>query len=256
MRFIFIYWQRLGFQVASSQLGKNMKRGIVGFCFAFGALSAVAQVSEPAATCFDQLNSDPALIRLLPHVGSLSKNDAANFEMIVSKRKPSEPEKKSILAWGSARQKCVDIYRENLPRTLPAAAFEIEDTNQGEMQQLLATLYRGQMTYGEFVETRKKLGEAKITKLRQLLAQEQDRQQRQENEKMQQEVANAQRAQQQEQYQAAVRAQQEAASQAQFNNGLNLLLMSRPRPPAPLSISPSINCTSRASFGTVVTNCN
>lgn len=233
-----------------------MKRSIVGICVAFGALSAVAQTPDPGVACFDQLNFDPTLSRLLPYVGSLSKNDGATFDMMVSKRKPSELEKKAILAWGLARQKCVDIYRENLPRTLPPAAFEIEATHQNEIQQLLASLYRGQITYGEFIEARKKSGEAKITKLRQLLAQEQYRQQRQENEKRQQEIADAQRAQQQEQYQAAVRAQQEAVNQAQLNNGINLLLMSRSRPPAPIGLSPSINCTSRPSFGTVVTNCN
>lgn len=232
-----------------------MKRVLVAITFAFATLSVTAQVPNPGATCFEQLNSDPALSRLLPHVGSLNKSDRATFSMIVSKQKPSESDKKAIIAWGVARDKCADIYRENAPAGFPAAFIDLESKSHSESQQLLASLYKGQLTYGEFVELRKKWGEAKMSKIRELTAQDEARQRREVTEKIQQEIADAQRTQQQEQYQAAVRAQREAESQAQINNGINLLLQARPRPPMP-SLSPSINCTSRPSFGSVITNCN
>ena len=210
---------------------KNMKRVIVVMFFTCNALAANAEKS--AEVCFDQLDSNPVLSRLLPHVGSVSKTNAATFQMMVSKLKPSKAEKEAIAVWGLEQQKCADMYRESLPQGLPPAAFEIEAKSQSDMQQLLVTLYRGQLSYGEFIEFRKKLGEVKITKLRELLSQEQTRQQQQENEKMQRDSANEDRARQQAQYEASVRAQKEAADQAQFNSGIDLLLKSRPRPPAP-----------------------
>ena len=233
-------------------------RVFVTVAVAFAALSANAQGTNPGSACFEQMNSEPALSRLLPHVGSLSKSNLATFSMTVSKEKPSEIDRKAIIAWGQARDICIRIYQENYPQGFPEAFIELEAKNQNEVQQLLASLYKKQVTYGEFVELRKKLGEAKMSQIREITAREQARERQEAGEKIQQEIADKQRAQQQEQYQAAVRAQQEAANQAQLNNGINLLLMSRQRPPAPapLGLSPSINCTSRPSFGSVITNCN
>lgn len=232
-----------------------MKKLFVAIAVTVASLSVGAQGKNPGGTCFEDLNSDPALARLLPHVGSFSKSDSATFGMIVSKEKPSEADKKAIIAWGRARDNCIKIYRENLPEGFPPELIEVEAASQSELQQLLATLYRGQMTYGEFVESRKKLGEAKISKFRIISDQNSARQRQEMTEKIQQGIADRQREQQQEQYQAAIQAQKEADSRAQFNNGINLLLQARPRPVMP-SLSPSINCTSRPSFGSVVTNCN
>lgn len=182
---------------------------------------------DPSNPCFQSIEHNPSVQILKPHLGSMTKADAATLDMRASALKPTEEEKAALRSWAELRQTCLDVGKQFRAQYAPAWYTSIIDESQSRFIINLSKLYAGQSTYGQFVNDRAAL--AADTRARQSAANE-----------------NARRSEQQS---AAAR---QAQSSAELSNALMLMQLSQPRP-APMM--PPMSCASRNVGGTVYTDC-
>jgi hypothetical protein len=210
------------------------------------AASAHAQTSadDPTIQCLGALATHPDVAPLADKLGSLTAANKQTIAQLADSSKPTESEKAMISAWGTQRMACMEQgtrFRAQYAPPGMGAAFE---DNQRRIISLLAKLYSGELTYGQFNQARNESSAYFFAQVRQI-SQQLDSQQRAERDRL-----DAQR-----QYEAQ---RQQAEAQAQFQSGLQLLQMARPQPmQMPNLLQPSVNCISRPLPGNGVrTTCN
>lgn len=191
---------------------------------------ARTSADDPSRKCFSSLGDDPQLRVLHPKVGKPSDHTSTTLDMLSSKDRATEEEKKAIQQWAFLRNACVDAGKRFREIHQPPMYSGLVESQNERFVVELAKLYAGDVTYGEFNSTRKQMAAQNADVYRNALVQEQQ----------------ANRSAQQ--LQAARKAQQAA----EFNNAMILLQASRP---APLPVRPPVSCTSRAIGNTLQTDC-
>ncbi len=126
-------------------------------------LCAPAWATEnPVARCFETIYTNPRLAPIATKVGN--GTDASTFTpaQLANPVLATEEEKLLIADWYKARRLCVNFganyYSVNYP-----AQLHIYEWQQAEFSLLMASLFQGKISYGEFVTQRQRLvTEAKL----------------------------------------------------------------------------------------------
>lgn len=201
---------------------------------------AVSGADDPTVQCLGALAARPDLRPLEVKIGSLASANKQTIAQLADPSRPTEDEKALISTWGTQRMACVEQgarFRTEYAPPGVGAAFE---DNQRRLIVLLAKLYAGELTYGQFNQARNESSGVFQAQMQQL-QQQMNAQNR----------ASQERAAAQNQLEAQ---QRQAATQAQFQQGLQLLQMARPQP-IPNLMQPPIECISRPTIGGVRTTC-
>jgi hypothetical protein len=189
--------------------------------------------SDPTNSCLAQSENSPALAILKPKVGKLFGRADPTIEMRANRDKPTDEEKQALSAWGKVRQQCLEMGRAYRAQYAPPGWVAAVEDGQSQLWQAIASLYVGDITFGQFVAERDRIGIAAVAGMEQA-----DR------------ADMATRAQQ-----AQQRAKDAQQSEARANAAIQMLLQPPPQAVRPMQ-TPSVNCTSRAVGNTVQTNCN
>jgi hypothetical protein len=184
---------------------------------------------DPSAPCYRQLETDQRFAALKTKIGSVIASNKATVEMLASTEKPTEEERRQISVLGVARQSCADMGHAFRLTYAPPGYEAAFMAGQNDVLALLARLYAGELTYGEFNRERLDLGHRTSANMNATV----DRAQ-----------ANAQ--------QSAIQSQQSALQSMQI---MQMMQANRPAPqPLPLPAQP-INCTSSRIGSQTYTNC-
>jgi hypothetical protein len=111
---------------------------------------------NPVVRCFETIYTNPKLAPIAAKVGN--GTDASTFtpEQLANPAFASAEEKLLIADWYQARRLCVNFganyYSVNFP-----AQLHIYEWQQAEFSLLMASLFQGRLSYGEFVTQRQRL---------------------------------------------------------------------------------------------------
>jgi hypothetical protein len=185
---------------------------------------------DPAKTCFDSLPTNPRWSSLNARI-PLADPRQATVQMLADNAKPSGDELGALSQWANARKLCADMAITFRQRYAPPGVAGIYERQQMAILQSIASLYAGEVTYGQFNVQRQHITTQAIAEYEALRSQ------------------HAQQAQ-------ANQAQRQAESQVQFQQGIQLLQMARPQPmPMPNLMQPPVECITRPTLGGYRTTC-
>jgi hypothetical protein len=103
--------------------------------------------------CFSALESNPEL-QILKGKIALGNVSGQNLEMLANDKKPSPAEKSALAKWDALRQPCIKQSSEwSQSHYAPNIAL-IADRLKNQFNSLLADLYGGKITYGQFAKAR------------------------------------------------------------------------------------------------------
>jgi hypothetical protein len=130
----------------------NRKLVLLGFALLM-PLFAFAQATDPSAECFNALESNLEL-QILKGKVALGKSSEQTLEILANDKKPSPAEKSALAKWDALRQPCIKQSVEwNNSHYAPNIAV-IANRVASQFKSLLADLYSGKMTYGQFAKAR------------------------------------------------------------------------------------------------------
>jgi len=111
---------------------------------------AQLMAADPTAICVKRLGEDPFVITNLSAKTGIGRPGAPTLEMLSDKSYANDAEKKALSAYSAARQQCIDsganYRRQNLPSQV---TLTMEQSGQN-ITFLLAKLYAGEITFGEY----------------------------------------------------------------------------------------------------------
>jgi hypothetical protein len=211
-------------------------RTVLAIAVLAAAAAAHAQrptgADDPTIHCLRSLSERAELAPLAAKIGDLNNAHRQTLPQLADPSKPTEDEKALISLWGTERMTCLDRGRQFRAQYAPPAFAQAFEGGQQRFITLLARLYSGELTYGQFNQARNESATQMAAQFQQAAQGLND-------------LARAEQA------------QRQAEAQAQFQSGLQLLQMARPQPvPMPNLMQPSVNCISRPTLGGVQTTCN
>ena len=111
------------------------------------------KTSDPSEECFSALEGNPEL-QILKGKVALGKSSEQTLEILANDKKPSSAEKSALAKWDALRQPCIKQSSEwNSSHYAPNIAV-IADRVGSQFKSLLADLYAGKITYGQFAKAR------------------------------------------------------------------------------------------------------
>jgi hypothetical protein len=220
-----------------------MRNVAIWFAVAIVPMAAHSQPSNPSNECFSNLESSPEL-QVLKGKVALGGIGGQTLEMLANDKKPTAAEKIALAKWDSLRQPCIKMNTEwNESRLAPNVTVVI-DKVAGQFKEILADLYSGKITYGQFAKIRQANSDKAKVEIANIDQQNQNNsfQQKQQQQQLEQQAAAT------------------AAQERQANNALatQMLLNNKPyQAPVPYQVQPikpptttncykmgnSINCT-------------
>ena len=120
--------------------------------------------------CYFELNSNPKLTRLLPKVGAIQteKGYRAPIELLADKTKPNKEDKAAIGFWAKERQDCDQKAQAFLQAKTSPGNYAVRQSVDSRYYALLARLYAGDLSFGEFVQNRQDLNQSLSAQLREV----------------------------------------------------------------------------------------
>jgi hypothetical protein len=113
--------------------------------------------TDKVKQCFTEITSDLALNPIRDKI-SLSGEANQSFGVLINTTKPSSEEKNAIQKWGLARDKCLELQRlSNSANNVSPSIIALIQSHSNNQQSLIAQLYLGSMSYGEFASKRQVL---------------------------------------------------------------------------------------------------
>lgn len=111
---------------------------------------------DPAVACYNSITADPELSSLAPKVGGLISPSGVTIETRSNQSRPTDSEKSLIGKWDAERQRCFSMGASHRKQYLNPQVVMLGDELNLNVSQLIAKLYQGSLTYGEFVIEREK----------------------------------------------------------------------------------------------------
>lgn len=193
---------------------------------------AVGPRDDPTFACYDGLDAGRTdLAPIIARTGSLALANRSSLEQMAETSKPSPEERPLISAWAAARQNCLDAGASFRAVNAPSPYRSAFEQGQSRAMILIARLYAGELSWGEFNRARRELAMQNSTNLR---------------------AAGEQ-----------IRAEEQAEDSRRLSATRDALLIQQmlaPTPiarPAQLPAPPrTVNCTSRNVLGSIQTTCN
>jgi hypothetical protein len=107
--------------------------------------------------CFKNLAGDPELVGLKDKVALGSANDQT-FTMLADNSKPTAKEKELLKIWGSKRDTCIRLDREEMQEArAPLPLSNLKNSYLAAGQLLVADLMNGNLTYSGYAVKRQEL---------------------------------------------------------------------------------------------------
>ena len=109
--------------------------------------------SDPSIACMVNVESLPELAPLKAKLGSL-RGASQDLDVMADTSAATQAEKPLLKLWHSARIACMnegDVFRAT--KTIPGYVGLVSD-HTGSMNRLIAKLYQGEMSFGEFASQR------------------------------------------------------------------------------------------------------
>ncbi|MDQ0571509.1 hypothetical protein QFZ42_003343 [Variovorax paradoxus] len=110
--------------------------------------------NDPTTGCMKRLSEDPYIITHLADKTGIGKSGQPTLQMLTDKSRATGEEKEALSAYSAARDQCLSLganyRRANMPGNI---VFDLESSGQ-RTTLLLAKLYAGELTYGEYNSAR------------------------------------------------------------------------------------------------------
>ena len=108
--------------------------------------------------CFDDLRTKPELSAIAGKV-ALGRLGQQTFALFGDTTKPTDEEKAAILVWVNARQACYQLARQwQIETNMPPHFVAMNENSWSNSILMIADLYNGKMTYGEYARARAEAG--------------------------------------------------------------------------------------------------
>lgn len=148
----------------------------------------VAQATDPTDSCFANLPAQKELQILKGKIDLAS--GPVSLETLSNNKKPTPNEKVAILAFDKTVEQCRELGKDWRIKNVPSTINEIVNSAFSDLKLLLAELYAGRSTYGDFAKNRQelinKLGSqitVEVQRLQQIVAAENERKARDEEDR-------------------------------------------------------------------------
>lgn len=170
--------------------GNLIKAYLCGLVLIGVATVAVAQAPDPTDACIANLPTQKELQILKGKIDLVS--GPVSLETLSNTKKPTQNEKLAILAFDKTVEQCRELGKEWRIKNVPSTVNSMVDSAFSSLKLLLAELYAGRTTYGDFAKNRQelinKLGTqitAEVQRLQQIVAAENERKAREEEDRRQ-----------------------------------------------------------------------
>lgn len=110
--------------------------------------------NDPTVACFARINNDPQFEKTIAGPLGLKDMGPPSIELLANKDKPNEAQRSAISAYGAARMNCMEAGSAYRQANMPPVIASLMDEGRQNVNMLLAKLYRGDLTFGEFHEAR------------------------------------------------------------------------------------------------------
>lgn len=121
---------------------------------------------ESVKACGDNMKKDPSLQVIAGKI-ALGGSAAQSFSHLTNTSKPTETEKKAISIYADNLKKCF-TEQDKLNINYPPPILAVNHSSFSAVQNLLASLYNGNLTYGDFAKIRKDIANNHETALAQI----------------------------------------------------------------------------------------
>lgn len=119
-----------------------------------GPSPAEIMANDPTTACMKRLTEDPYILKHLSEKTGIGRPGQPTLQMLADKSRVTAEEKEALSTYSSARDQCLasgsSYRRANMPSNV---VFDLESSGQ-RVTLLLAKLYAGEMTYGEYNSAR------------------------------------------------------------------------------------------------------
>ena len=170
--------------------GNLIKAYLCGLVLIGVATVAVAQAPDPTDACIANLPTQKELQILKGKIDLVS--GPVSLETLSNNKKPTQNEKLAILAFDKTVEQCRELGKDWRIKNVPSTINGMVDSAFSSLKLLLAELYAGRSTYGDFAKNRQelinKLGTqitVEMQRLQQIVAAENDRKAREEEDRRQ-----------------------------------------------------------------------
>ena len=202
-----------------------------------------ASLVDKAKACFDKIKTQSQL-NIISDKLSLGSSDEQTFSMLANINKPTEEEKRAINVYADLRTNCMKEQRK-AETIYPLAQQQLVMSSRNAIENQLVSLYKGNLTYGQFAQSRKEISEILMAGLIEI------------DEELQTKAADANARAEQMAVQRSIAFANITNANANQTAADALKMQSQKiQIPALQRSSPNIHCTSQNFSGIVNTNCN
>lgn len=143
----------------------HKRQGLISLIFIILTTSGCAPVNPKLVkakqewdVCWKGVHQDPRLQNLFSKVSFDPDIEKPTFEMMANNSYPSDGEKKAIAIWGQKYDSCMPAYHKmEESKGLSDKVRTIETAAESQLRMLIAELYNGKITYGDFTKQQQKV---------------------------------------------------------------------------------------------------
>lgn len=121
---------------------------------------------DPTQQCMDRLRTDVFLVQTLGPKTGFGSNTPPSLELRADKSTPSQEEKQALSMYAAARQQCKMVGESYRRSTVPPVIAAAMDAGWNGIDNLLAKLYAGDITFGQYNQMRVENGAQANDKIR------------------------------------------------------------------------------------------
>lgn len=119
-------------------------------------------------SCVDALKKNPSLQPISGKI-AIGGVKEQNFSYLTNPNKPTDDEKAAIHVYADSIRKCSAIYEKYLTDgKAPSSILAVHHSTSTAGENLLAALYSGDLTYGDYAKRRKEIGDNRETAMAQI----------------------------------------------------------------------------------------
>lgn len=117
---------------------------------------AQLSAADPTNICMRRVTEDPFIITQLASKAGIGRPGNPSIEMLADKSRANAEEKQALSTYSAERQKCIDLGASYRRQNYPAQVTMTMEQGAQNIALLLAKLYAGDITFGEYNELRMK----------------------------------------------------------------------------------------------------
>jgi hypothetical protein len=106
--------------------------------------------NDPSRSCLQRLSQQADIAPLAKKIGSLWSANETTIQQLADTARPDEAEKAMLAYWGSERMECLARGRPFRQQWAPPGYSEVYESAQMNIVHLIARLYSGEITFGQF----------------------------------------------------------------------------------------------------------